>query len=111
MKVLDDLWQKDPALNENITVAGLDLKDGDVSAAFLGAAVLELTGHDAASPWFSFLNQLRRQAPVVQKQALLLADGTLHAPYSSQEDSTLSALIQKWRQWSYYKLKYQVFKS
>lgn len=27
LKVLDDLWQKDPALNENITMAGLDLSN------------------------------------------------------------------------------------
>lgn len=27
LKVLDDLWQKDPALNENIIMAGLDLSD------------------------------------------------------------------------------------
>ena len=27
LKVLDDLWQKDPALNENISVAGLDLSN------------------------------------------------------------------------------------
>lgn len=27
LKVLDDLWRKDPALNENITLAGLDLSN------------------------------------------------------------------------------------
>lgn len=28
-------------------------------------------------PWFDFLNQLRRELPVVQKQAYQLADGTV----------------------------------
>ena len=42
----------------------LDLpEDGRLSASFLGAAVLELTGRTGESPWFDFLNQLRRELP------------------------------------------------
>ena len=38
----------------------LDLPaDGRLSASFLGAAVLELTGRGEETAWFGFLNQLR----------------------------------------------------
>ena len=75
------IWANDAAaqaLDWEAAVASLDLpEDGRLSASFLGAAVLELTGRTGESPWFDFLNQLRRELPVVQKQAYQLADGTV----------------------------------
>ena len=75
-----------------------------ISASFLGAAVVELTGRETA--WSSFLNELRREAPVIQKQTTVLSDGTVLT-----EDAGADVLeaVAKWRQWSYYKLKYQEF--
>ena len=88
----------------HISVVSLDLPEsGDLSAAFLGAAVLELTGRTGESPWFDFLNQLRRELPVVQKQAYLPADGTLTDQLTAEQ----TAQVLKWRQWSYYKLMYK----
>ena len=66
-------------------------------------AVLELTGRTGESPWFDFLNQLRRELPVVQKQAYQLADGTVTDQLTEEQ----AAKIAKWRQWSYYKLMYK----
>ena len=85
-------WSKAEALPETI------------SASFLGAAVVELTGRKTA--WSSFLNELRREAPVIQKQTTVLSDGTVLT-----EDAGADVLeaVAKWRQWSYYKLKYQEF--
>ena len=74
-----------------------------ISAAFLGAAVLDITGRGQADSWFAFLNQLRREVPVVQKQSCLLPDGTL----TQTPGDALQAEISKWRQWSYYNLKYK----
>ena len=82
--------------------ASLELPD-TLSASFLGAAVLELTGRGQATGWFAMLNDLRRMAPVVQKQSFLLPDGTL----TQSPDQALSAAVQKWRQWSYYHLRYK----
>jgi len=80
-----------------------------ISSSFLGAAVLELTGHSGTSSWFSFLNDLRRDFPVVQKNTAVLADGKVVNPYLLDEHP--SKALEKWRQWSYYKLKYQEFSS
>ena len=97
------IWANDAAaetLDWENTVTGLGLQE-TVSASFLGAAVVELTGRETA--WSAFLNGLRREAPVVQKEVYLLGTVT-GTPEKSLVDNIL-----KWRQWSYYKLKYQEF--
>ena len=99
------IWANDAAaeiLDWENAVSALDLPE-QISASFLGASVLELTGRGDATSWFSFLNDLRREAPVVQKQSYLLSDGTL----TQTASESLSAAIQQWRQWSYYKLRYK----
>ena len=99
------IWANDAAaeaLDWENAVAALELPE-QISASFLGAAVLELTGRGDDTAWFSFLNDLRREAPVVQKQSYLLPDGTL----TQTADESLSAAIRQWRQWSYYKLRYK----
>ncbi len=108
------IWANDAAaetLDWTSAAAELGLPEGDapLSAAFLGAAVAELTGRSGESPWFDFLNTLRREMPVVQKSHALLADGQL-VEWSLLNDQTPQQLA-KWRQWSYYKLKYQEFPS
>ncbi len=104
------IWANDAAaqaLNWEEAVAELALpQDGRISAAFLGAAVLELTGRTGESPWFDFLNQLRREAPVVQKQSYLTPQG--QALPLQEAEASLTGQIDKWRKWSYYKLRYKV---
>jgi len=82
----------------------LDLpENGRLSAAFLGAALLELTGRREESPWFAFLNDLRRELPVAQKKTYMLPDGTYTKIINDEQED----LVQKWRRWSYYKLRYK----
>lgn len=111
------IWANDAAaetLDWETAVNALDLpqQDGDLSAAFLGATVLELTGRTGEIPWFDFLNDLRRMAPVVQKDAYLLSDGTLVSQGDldageSGEGTALRHAVDQWRKWSYYKLMYK----
>ena len=85
-------------------VENLDLPETNrLSASFLGAALLELTGRGEESPWFAFLNQLRRELPVVQKKTYMTMDGTLTPLLTSDQQE----MIDQWRQWSYYKLRYK----
>ena len=83
-------------------VEELDLPE-TISASFLGAAVLELTGRGEESPWFSFLNQLRRELPVVHKTLYQTSDGALTGELNEERQE----LVGKWRRWSYYKLRYK----
>ncbi len=101
------IWANDAAaeaLDWESAVESLDLPETNrLSASFLGAALLELTGRGEESPWFAFLNQLRRELPVVQKKSYMTMDGTLTPLITSDQQ----ALIDQWRQWSYYKLRYK----
>lgn len=101
------IWANDAAaeaLDWESAVEGLDLPETNrLSASFLGSALLELTGRGEESPWFAFLNQLRRELPVVQKKTYMTMDGTLTPLITSDQLS----MIDQWRQWSYYKLRYK----
>lgn len=90
-------------LDFDSAIEALDLPgDGRISACYLGAAVLELTGSGEVSPWFAFLNELRRELPVIHNGAYLDADGQL----SFELDAKQAELVSKMRCWTYYKLKY-----
>ena len=101
------IWANDAAaeiLDWDVAVEALDLPENhELSASFLGAALVELTGRTGESPWFDFLNQLRRELPVVQKKTYLTMDGTYTKIISTEQEQ----LIDQWRKWSYYKLRYK----
>lgn len=111
------IWANDAAaetLDWENAVKALDLPQltPDLSAAFLGAAVLELTGRTGESSWFDFLNNLRRMAPVVQKDTYLLSGNVLLSQEEldadgSDESAALRSAVDQWRKWSYYKLMYK----
>ena len=99
------IWANDAAaeaLDWDRAVEALDLPES-ISAGFLGAAVLELTGRREESPWFSFLNGLRRELPVVQNNLCQLSDGSVTGQLTQEQRD----LLQQWRKWSYYKLQYK----
>lgn len=105
------IWANDAAadtLDWADAVSALDLpENGTISSSFLGATVLELTGRKEESPWFSFLCDLRRELPVVQKKTYMLPDGS----YTKLISSAQLEEINKWREWSYYKLIYKDLES
>lgn len=113
------IWANDAAaesLDWDTTVEAMDLPENNkLSASFLGAAVLELTGRGEESPWFRFLNELRREVPVVQKKTYMLPDGTyipnreLDAwmPETGLSGTEIRNVVLKWRQWSYFNLRYK----
>lgn len=101
------LWVNDAAaeaLSWEDSVSALELpEDHNISACYLGATVLELTGRADANSWFQTLAQLRRELPVVQKKLCETADGSI-GMQSSLPDEPQQRIAQ-WRCWSYYKLK------
>ena len=95
------------ALDFANAIEALDLPaDGRISACYLGAAVLELTGRGEVSPWFAFLNEMRRELPVLHNGYYESADGEITAEPTSEE----AALVSRMRCWAYYKLRYGVVK-
>ena len=100
------LWANDAAAAEldwENAVSALGLAENQkLSAAFLGPLLLELTGRGQMTPWASFLNDLRRLAPVVQRQVWQKPEGTVVEGIDGTE---LENWVRVWRQWSYYKLE------
>lgn len=95
------------ALDFANAVEALDLPaDGRISACYLGAAVLELTGRGEVSPWFAFLNEMRRELPVLHNGYYESADGEITTEPTAEE----AALVSRMRCWAYYKLRYGVVK-
>ena len=95
------------ALDFANAIEALDLPaDGRISACYLGAVVLELTGRGEVSPWFAFLNEMRRELPVLHNGHYESADGEITTEPTAEE----AALVSRMRCWAYYKLRYGVVK-
>ncbi len=97
------IWANEEAkeiLDWDNAVASLELSD-TLSVCFMGAAVTELTGAADSSPWFTFLNQLRRDYPVVWKGEYMDRDGNITTELAAEDQ----ARIDKWRKWSYYRME------
>lgn len=95
------------ALDFANAIEALDLPaDGRISACYLGAAVLELTGRGEVSPWFAFLNEMRRELPVLHNGYYESADGEITTEPTAEE----AAIVSRMRCWAYYKLRYGVVK-
>ena len=95
------------ALDFENAIEALDLPaDGRISACYLGAAVLELTGRGEVSPWFAFLNEMRRELTVLHNGYYESADGEITTEPTAEE----AALVSRMRCWAYYKLRYGVVK-
>ncbi len=95
------------ALDFANVIEALDLPaDGRISACYLGAVVLELTGRGEVSPWFAFLNEMRRELPVLHNGYYESADGEITTEPTAEE----AALVSRMRCWAYYKLRYGVVK-
>lgn len=101
------LWTNDAgaeALDWENTAASLDLpENGYLSACYLGAVLLELTGRGSETPWVQFLNQLRRELPVAHSGTYMDMAGNVTSTLSDEKQ----AMLLQWRQWSYYKMKYK----
>lgn len=76
-------------------------ENGYLSACFFGSTLLELCGRGTATPYVTFLNELRRELPVVWNGQCYL-DGAGNLIYELDEEQ--QAMVSKWRCWSYYKM-------
>ena len=97
------IWANDEAkeiLDWESTMESLDMPEY-MSAAYLGAALMEITGLSDDSPWFSYVNEMRREYPVVWQQEYMDSEGNILYAL----DGAGSEKMLKWRQWAYYRLQ------
>ena len=89
-------------LNFSQAKEALDLpSDHVINANYLGAVILELTGRRDANSFFSYLNDLRRELPVLHKSVGRGADNRLFEELPEQYEE----VVRKMRFWQYYRLK------
>lgn len=98
------IWENDAAnalcnIEQAERVAQLP-DSGIISANYLGALLVEVTGMDGLSPLYDTMNALRREVPVAAKNIYVDAEGVYsELPPEGQPD------IAQWLQsWQYYKL-------
>lgn len=92
----------DRLLDFEAAADALDLpEDGTVSANYLGGMVLELTGRRDATSFFSFLNGLRRDLPILHNGTGRGGDGA----YFEGLPERYADAVDKLRCWEYYRLK------
>lgn len=78
-------------------------QDGMLSASFLGAAVLDAVGCGQSDEFFAFVNELRREWPVVQRGTAVDAQGN----YLSALDGTAADAVKEYQDRTYYRMKYE----
>lgn len=76
-------------------------EDNTINANYLGALTLELTGRRDEDSYFSYLNDLRRELPILHNGTGRTADGE----YFTELPEELADDVNKLRFWEYYKLK------
>lgn len=97
------IWANDEAkevLDWDTVLETVDIPE-HFSAAYLGAALMEITGVADESPWFTYVNELRREYPVSWKNEYMDAEGNVL--YDLSQDGADKML--KWHQWAYYRLQ------
>lgn len=97
------IWANDEAqeiLDWETVMAELELPEY-MAACYLGATLMEITGLSDDSPWFRYVNELRREYPVVWQQEYMDREGNIL--YALDEAGSEKML--KWRQWAYYRLR------
>lgn len=90
------------ALDFSARKESLDLpEDNTINANYLGALTLELTGRRDEDSFFSYLNDLRRELPVLHNGTGRTAGGE----YFTELPEEFADEVRKLRFWEYYKLK------
>lgn len=78
-------------------------QDGMLSASFLGAAVLDAVGCGQSDELFAYVNELRREWPVVQRGTAVDAQGN----YLSALDGAAADAVKEYQDRTYYRMKYE----
>ncbi len=82
----------------------LDLpEDNKISANFLGAMVLELLGYTGQDPYFDYINEVRKEVPIIYKENYKTVD----EGYTKELEEYDQTLVTNLKNWEYYKMRYE----
>ncbi len=81
------------------------LQNQEMSAFYFGAALLDYLGYNEAEPFFTYINKMRREAPVVLENTFITPDGISHEKNGpAGEGGQAVETINLYEQWAYYRL-------
>lgn len=103
------IWENEAAkeivdIQKNMQNCSLSNEEITMNASFLGATLTELLGYENISPFFTFVNELRKEYPVVTNQGYMDANGNYTQEISNRAQECVDTL----KGWVYYKLFEQV---
>ncbi|HEX2924684.1 MAG TPA: LTA synthase family protein, partial [Ruminiclostridium sp.] len=84
--------------SNNVKSLGLP-QDKTISANYLGAVVLQLLGYKGYDPYFDFLNELRKELPVVTRYNFKTNSG-----YTDKLTKKQQSMVNDLRIWQYYRM-------
>ncbi len=98
------IWQNEAARELTDFEDGKDKlllpEDNVINASFLGATVFEILGFDGLSPLFDFLNELRKELPVITNQGYMDKNSVYTETVSKEQTDEIDLL----KGWVYFKL-------
>lgn len=84
----------------------LDLpSDKTINANYLSSVLIELLGYKGQNSYFDYLNDLRREMPVITKSYIITDDGCVTSLSEDQKER-----VQTLKNWQYFKFKSEVVK-
>ncbi|MBR5468320.1 MAG: LTA synthase family protein, partial [Firmicutes bacterium] len=89
------IWQNSAAAESTDFVSNKDIltvPDNTMNAAYLGAYAFELMGMDNISPTFNYVNELRKEIPVIANGRYKLADGTYIYELNEEQQEKMNVL-------------------
>lgn len=101
------IWSNESAyegINFDAASKKLDLpEDKTISANYLGPVLLELLGYKGQDPYYDFLNEARRELPVITRYYYKTNDGRYTYTLSKEQ----STLVNQLKVWQYYTMNNQ----
>ncbi len=97
------IWANNSAGNSlDFETSALNLglpEDKTISANYLGAIILQLLGYEGYDPYFDFLNELRKELPVITRYNFKTKNG-----YTDKLTEKQKTMVQDLRIWQYYRM-------
>ena len=82
----------------------LDLpEDNRINANYLGGMVLELLGYSGQDPFFDYINELRKEVPVIYKENYK----TIDEGYTKELEEYEQTKVSNFKNWEYYKMRFE----
>lgn len=97
------VWANDSAssgldFSNEVKTLGLP-QDNTISANYLGAVILQLLGYKGYDPYYDFLNELRKELPVITRYNFKTNSG-----YTDKLSQKQQSLVNDLRIWQYYRM-------